>query len=439
MKRRLILILASLLAAVVLLCVWAYQFGYVTAAVSAAPAALSGSALLEQQERGAYLARIGNCQGCHTARGGGAYAGGRLIASEFGQFSAPNITPDLRNGIGSWNAADFWQALHFGKSRDGSLLYPAFPYPNYTQITRSDADALFAYLQTVTAVATPRLPHQLRFPYSERRLLALWRAWYFQAQEFVAEPAATPAFNRGAYLVNGLGHCSACHSPRNSLGANRGTADFSGAEMPVSRWYAPSLFDPAQAHLGVLTQAEAMLMLQTGIGKASVMSGPMSEVLIESLQYLNDADRSAMLSYLQALPRSEVHVPDLLERALARPPLAPTRLTLIMQQGEKLYTDHCLDCHGASGGGVAGIYPALAGNRALQSAHIGNPVRIILNGGFAPLTVGNPRPYSMPPFGPQLSDADIAALLSYVRGSWGNQGGPVSASEVNPYRTAPAD
>ena len=177
-----------------------------------------------QVVRGAYLARAGNCMGCHTPRGAAAYAGGRVLVSEFGNFITPNISSDKQTGIGAWTADDFWGALHNGKSKDGRLLYPAFPYPNYTQVTRLDADAMFAYFKTVPAVRRQNQPHALRFPYNQRGLLAFWRALYFRPGEYRDDTRQSVAWNRGAYLVNGLGHCSACHSRRNTLGANGGAS-----------------------------------------------------------------------------------------------------------------------------------------------------------------------------------------------------------------------
>lgn len=391
----------------------------------------------ERLAHGAYLARAGNCMGCHTARGAEPYAGGRVIESEFGNFISPNITADVQHGIGDWSADDFWNALHNGKSKDGRLLYPAFPFTNYTQITRSDSDALFAYFRTITAVAKQNQPHNLRFPYNLRALLAFWRALYFRPAVFQQETQASAEWNRGAYLVNGLAHCSACHSSRNALGANGGSQDLSGGALAMINWYAPSLVDPQEAGLAQWQPAQLQALLKTGISQHAVVSGPMAEVVAGSLQYLSDTDIAAMSHYLQALPQAKVAASDMLDLALQAPQVSKQQMQQIMQQGARLYETHCADCHGQQGAGVAAVYPALAGNRAVQMQNVANPLRIILAGGFAPATEGNPRPYGMPPFGPVLSDAEVALVLSYIRNAWGNQANAITSAEVNRYRTAP--
>ncbi|HEY1226756.1 MAG TPA: cytochrome c, partial [Ramlibacter sp.] len=188
-------------------------------------------------ERGAYLVRVGNCMACHTDRGGAAWAGGRAIETPFGTVYATNLTPDPKHGLGQWTAADFWRALHHGRSRDGRLLYPAFPYPNYTEVTREDADAMFAYLRTVPAVPRANTPHRLRWPYSTQAALAVWRTLYFRAGVYEPEGTQSAEWNRGAYLVRGLGHCAACHSARNALGASSDMMDLSGGLIPMQNWY----------------------------------------------------------------------------------------------------------------------------------------------------------------------------------------------------------
>ncbi|MDE2430429.1 MAG: cytochrome c [Burkholderiales bacterium] len=392
-----------------------------------------------QIARGAYLAKAGNCMACHTVRGGPAYAGGRVIQSEFGDFIAPNITPDVATGIGSWNAEDFWQALHNGKSRDGSLLYPAFPYTNYTLITRSDADAMFAYLKTVKAVEHRNLPHSLRFPYNQRALLAFWRAAYFRPAVYRVNPQQSAQWNRGAYLINGLGHCSACHSGRNALGANGGSTDFSGGALPLTTWYAPSLVATAEASQAHAALPQIQSLLKHGITADAVVTGPMADVVSDSLQHLSDADIAAMSQYLRAIPTQQADAPDSLDQMLAEQAVGKQTMAMIMSQGAVLYKTHCADCHGAQGDGVAKVYPPLKANRAVLSASLANPLRLILSGGFPPATGGNPRPYSMPPFGPVLSDAEVAVVLTYVRNAWGNQAGVVTSADVNRYRTAPLD
>lgn len=380
---------------------------------------------IERVARGAYLAQAGDCLACHTTRGGQAYAGGRVLQTPFGGVLSPNITADRSTGIGMWSADDFWRALHNGKSRDGRLLYPAFPYTNYTRITRDDADALYAYFQTVPAVNQPNQPHQLRFPYNQQIALAVWRALYFKPAVFREETGQSIAWNRGAYLVQGLGHCSACHSARNPLGASAGES-LSGGMLPAQGWYAPALNargDWQQEHLAAL--------LKTGTSPRATVFGPMAEVVRESLQYLNDSDINAMAVYLKSLPPGTPPKP--FERETSPEAVA------FLNAGARLYEKHCVDCHGANGSGQAPAYPPLAGNQALTMENAVNPIRIVLNGGFAPGTMGNPRPYSMPPFSHALNDSEVAQVVSYLRSAWGNNAPPVTATEVNRYRAVPLD
>ena len=384
-------------------------------------AAAPGRATAEQIERGAYLARAGNCMGCHTARGGMPYAGGRAVPTPFGDIYAPNLTPDVATGLGGWTDAQFWRALHNGRSRDGRLLYPAFPYPNYTRITRADADAIHAYLRSLAPVNQPNRPHALRFPYNRQAALAVWRALYFRPASFEADGTRSAEWNRGAYLVEGLGHCNACHASRNALGATASPFDLAGGLIPVQNWYAPSLRAPREAGVADWPAADVVALLKTGVSPRASVSGPMREVVGGSTQYLNDADLRAMASYLQALPDREIDT---------RPIAAPSAA------GAKLYARHCAACHGEQGEGVPGAYPALAGNRTVLLDTSANLVHIVIEGGFAPSTAGNPRPFGMPPFATELNDGDVAALLSFVRGSWGNRAAPVSPLEVSRFRAS---
>ena len=390
-------------------------------------------------ERGAYLTKIADCMACHTARGGAAYAGGRVMESEFGQFITPNITPDRQTGIGNWTAEDFWNALHNGRGKKGEMLYPAFPFVNYTHISRADADAMFAYLQSQPAISKQNSEHRLAFPYNQRAGLALWRAMYFQPGALAYQPQQSQEWNRGAYLARGLAHCSACHSSRNQFGANKGSDDFSGGEMAGISWYAPSLVAKHELNLSAWSTEDLSQLLQHGVNRQSSVNGPMAEVVRESLQYLTDQDAAAMANYLRALPQQVKTAPDFLDRAIARPSVSKDQMLQLMEAGETIYRAQCIDCHGKNGEGQAGIYPALKGNPSLQMDSLSNPIRVILAGGFSPVTKGNPRPYSMPPFAPFLNDTDVALVLTYIRNSWGNQGRVVNASEVNPYRTASLD
>ncbi|MEC5164222.1 mono/diheme cytochrome c family protein [Janthinobacterium sp. CG_S6] len=397
---------------------------------SGAPATAATLAPAALVARGAYLARAGDCMACHTTRGGAAYAGGRALQTPFGSVVSPNITSDKQYGIGAWSADDFWRALHNGKSKDGRMLYPAFPYTEYTKVRREDADAMYAFFQSVPAQPKANQPHRLRFPYNQQIALAAWRALYFKPAVFRPEPARGAEWNRGAYLVQGLGHCASCHSSRNPLGASDG--DLSGGLIPVLGWYAPSLTSDAEAGLGDWDAGHIAQLLKTGVSPRASVFGPMAEVVRASLQHLDDADIQAMAAYLKTLPGPAAPAPP-------APPDTSAAAQAQLAAGATLYESHCVECHQADGRGQPTAYPPLAGNRALTMEEAVNPIRIVLNGGFAPGTAGNPRPYGMPAYGPLLSDADVAAVVTYLRRSWGNQADAVSALEVNRYRGVPLD
>ncbi|MFN4120352.1 c-type cytochrome [Acidovorax sp.] len=374
----------------------------------------------ELVQRGDYLARVGNCMACHTTQGGAPYAGGRGIETPFGVVHSSNLTPDKVHGIGTWTSAEFWRAMHHGRSKDGRLLYPAFPYPNYTQVTREDSDAIFAYLQSQPAVAEPNRAHALRFPYSTQAALSVWRALFFAPGAPQPQPTQTAEYNRGAYLVNGLGHCTACHTPRNALGATTDARAFSGGLIPVQNWYAPALNAAHEAGVKEWRTEDIAALLQTGVAPQGSVLGPMAEVVFRSTQYLTDADARAMALYLQALPQQSA-----VNRAS---PPAPSAAA--MARGAKMYEQHCAACHGEQGQGEPGAFPALAGNRAVTLADPTNLVRVVLQGGYLPATAGNPRPHGMPPFQQVLSDEDIAAVTTFVRNQWGNQAAGVGTIEV---------
>ena len=381
---------------------------------------------------GKYLALAGNCAGCHTARGGALYAGGRAIETPFGSVYSSNLTPDLKSGLGSWTPENFWRALHNGKSKDGSLLYPAFPYPNYTRVTRADADALFAYLRTLAPVSQATREHALKFPYNNRFLLAGWRALYFKPGVYKPDAGRDTEWNRGAYLVQGLGHCNACHTGRDALGGTNIKSDLAGGMIPMLNWYAPSLTSDAEAGLGNWETQHIVDLLKTGVSARGAVFGPMSEVVYMSLQHLAASDVAAMAGYLKSLPQTAAAADSV-------PPVAKQEAGRVMALGAKLYDKHCVDCHGATGAGMPPAYPPLAANRALTMRSAVNPIRMVLNGGFAPGTAGNPRPYGMPPFRPLLNDDEVAAVVSYIRNSWDNRAGLVSPIEVDRYRSAPLD
>lgn len=381
----------------------------------------------EQISRGEYLARLGNCAGCHTARGGEPYAGGRAIATPFGSIHASNLTPDKATGIGSWGSNAFYRAMHEGRSIDGRLLYPAFPYPNMTRITRADSDAIFAYLMnSVKPVAQANLQNTLSFPFNSQLALAAWRVLYFKAEAYQTGSNQSAQWNRGAYLVQGLAHCGACHSTRNALGAPVAGHAYDGAMMPLNDWYAPSLAAKSEASVADWDIAQIAQWLKSGSSDKGSALGPMAEVIYQSTQYASNDDLLAMSTYLKSLPGA----------AATQTAVAATTVTSNDGAGREIYREHCSSCHGDDGKGKPGAFPALAGNRTVTMANTTNLIRVILSGGFAPATADNPRPHGMPPYYHLLSDADIARVATYVRSSWGNAAMPVTELDMVKYRNA---
>ncbi|MDN5923776.1 MAG: cytochrome c [Xanthomonadales bacterium] len=379
--------------------------------------------------RGAYLARIGDCAGCHTDRDAVAMAGGRAIPTPFGTIYAPNVTPDATTGIGQFKDDDFWHALHDGVRRDGALLYPAFPFVAYTKLRRADVDDIFAYLQSLPAVQRTPRANSLRFPYSVRGVLRAWRALFFTAGEYHDDPQHDAQWNRGAYLVQGLGHCQSCHTQRNFLGAIDADRVLAGGLIPVQNWVAPNLVGkhgPQQWQ-----RSELAKFLTTGVSARRSAYGPMAEVIHNSLQYLTVADTKAMVTYLTSLPTQTTAAPP----AVIEPP--PQQIENLRSEGQALYKKYCRGCHQDDGRGVDAIYPALADNASVTAARAINPIRMVLLGGFAPPTAANPRPYSMPAFSHKLSDREVAAIITYIRSAWSNDAAAVSPQTIHRYRSTP--
>jgi mono/diheme cytochrome c family protein len=378
--------------------------------------------------QGEYLTRAGNCYGCHTVPGDAPYAGGRGTPTPFGTVYSTNLTPDPETGIGNWSADDFWQAVHLGKSRDGRRLYPAFPYNSYTRMSRADADAIFAYLKSQSPVVRAPTPSELRFPYNQQLALIGWRALFFRPQSHVSDTTRSDSWNRGSYLVQGLGHCDACHSPRNALGATSEAELLAGGPIPMLGWDAlPLTFATDDVAQREREGRELRRFLKNGISHHGAASGPMAEVVFQSLQYLSDDDIGAMVEYMQSLPRAA-------DDGNRRRHVADQRKATLIKSGALVYSKHCADCHGDNGEGRGLDYPALAGNRVITAPSANNVIRNVLLGGYPPTTAGNPEPYGMPPYLHQLSDDEIAAVVTYVRNSWGNTASAVSGSDVHKVR-----
>ncbi len=357
-------------------------------------------------QRGEYLARAGDCVSCHTAPGGQPFAGGLRLDTPFGYMLSPNITPDKDTGIGNWTSNDFYRALHHGVNKRGQDLYPTMPFDFYTKVTRADIDAIFAYLRTVTPVRNAVVVNHLDFPFNIRMSMLGWRELYFREGTFKPDPSKSESWNRGAYLVEGLGHCSDCHSPRNLLGGIEKSKDYTGAV--VDGWFALNLTSDITTGLGAWSVDDIATYLKTGAypGKTTVL-GPMAEVVQNSLSYLTDADLKAIAEYLKSIPADST-------LRTGRKALDVSR-----QAGAKLYVDNCAGCHQSQGRGVPNVFPPLAGNGVVLAADPANIFKVVLGGIPAQ---GKFSP--MPSFAGVLTDEQITAIANYVRTSWGNNAPP---------------
>jgi mono/diheme cytochrome c family protein len=397
------------------------------ALVAWAPGARSQDAATIAQ--GQYLARAGDCIACHSNPGDKPFGGGRAMVTPFGTLYSPNISPDRETGIGAWTADEFYTMMHTGHTRSGEILYPAMPYAAYTKVTRADSNAIFAYLKSVPPVHQPNRDQDLRFPYNNRHLLLGWRTLYFKEGEYKPDPKQSAEWNRGAYLVEGLGHCSMCHTAINALGGSSESQAFQGGLIPMQEWYAPSLTSNREAGLGDWSIKDICDLLQAGVSNRGAVYGPMAEVVFNSLQYLSDADIRAMAIYLKNLPASGGANEPTVTQTEEKNRLYPL--------GSKIYAAQCAMCHGGGGEGKGWDFPPLAGNQSIQMTSSVNPIRMVLNGGYPPGTARNPRPYGMPPFAQSLSDEEVAAVVTFIRTAWNNHGTAITAKDVSALRYAP--
>lgn len=376
-------------------------------------------------KKGEYLVRVGDCVSCHTVTDKKAFAGGHAMRTPFGTLYTPNITSDEQTGIGKWTFEHFWQALHHGKGYSGEILYPAFSYTSYTKVTREDAFAIYTYLQSVPAIRQKNREHDLSFPFNIRSTLHAWRLLYFTAAEYQPDNNQSDEWNRGAYLVTGLGHCNECHTTRNALGAMDQKPPLAGGQIPIQGWYAPDLSMQTGGGLEGWEKAEVIKLLKTGLSAKGGAIGPMADVVRNSTQYMTDSDLNAVAVYLASLPAPVVKPTPVITQALD------------YALGQKIYAQHCESCHGQQGQGVDGIYPILAGNPTVTEPTGINAIRSVLLGGFSVATQENSEPYSMPPFAAQLNSGEVAAVVNYIRQSWGNNAAPVLTSEVAKARSLP--
>ncbi|HVX05411.1 MAG TPA: c-type cytochrome [Rhodanobacteraceae bacterium] len=368
---------------------------------------------------GRYLARAGDCKACHTAEGGKPYAGGRPVPTPFGIVYSTNITPDPDTGIGAWSEDDFYRAMHDGIDRQGERLYPAFPYPWFTHMTRGDVDAIKAYLDTVKPVRQVNRAPELGWPFSMRSMLAAWDKLYLDAEQFQPDPKRSAEWNRGKYLVDSLGHCGACHTSKNMLGGPTGGKMQGGMAEHV---FAPNLGAGERDGLGGWTREDIVEYLATGSNRFATAAGPMSEVVQASTQYLKQRDLEAMATYLKSLEGPKAGTPGTPDRDA-------------MRTGAALYVDDCAGCHMDNGTGLPNVFPPLRASSAVQAAKPDLLIAVILEGARSPATGAKPSGLMMPAFNTKLDDAEVAALATYIRNAWGNRAGPVSEGEVGKLRS----
>lgn len=393
------------------------------AAVAQTPA--SASAL----ERGEYLARAANCIGCHTVEGGKPYAGGVAFKLPFGILYAPNITPDRESGIGSWSDEDFVKAMHEGIAKDGKHLYPAFPYTSYTMMPRRDVLAIKAYLFSQPAVRQSSPAHTLSFPFNQRYLMAPWNRIFNPNQRIVADPARSVEWNRGRYLVESLGHCGECHTPRNLLQARKSSRHLAGAT--TQGWKAYNITSDPVSGIGAWSEQALIDYFSTGHAQGhSTASGPMAEVVNNSLRFLTSADLRAMANYLKTVaPLSDTHAPPIAVKPLTVSPSSDgdggDRL------GQKMYAQACAACHRWDGTGAQTSHADLLGTRAVNDVEPTNLLQVVLQGSHLDTVYGR---IAMPGFAHAYSDTEIAAVANYVRRRFGARASELKAQDVQTLR-----
>ena len=411
-------------------------------------------------QHGEYLARAGDCISCHTRPGGLPFAGGLAMQTPFGTIISTNITPDATRGIGGYTQADFTRALRQGRAQDGHYLYPAMPYNHFAQLSDADLQDLYAYfMQGVKPAVQDNAITQLGWPFNLRGLVSLWNLLYLKDARYQAVPAQTAEWNRGAYLVQGLGHCSACHTPRSFTGGEKAASEADGdvflSGSTLDGWYAQPLRQRegvAPAGLGSWSRAELVDYLKTGRNARTAAFGAMVEVVGNSTQYLSREDLGAIAVYLKSLGGSaqegatsavaSASAPAAAARGLDR--ADPTALALrtgdvaflAAQPGALVYLNNCSACHRSDGQGARSTFPTLAGSSSVAATDPTSLIRIVLQGSAMPHTTEAPSALGMPGLGWRLDNDKVAAVLSFVRRSWGNQAAPVTADRVATVRAA---
>ena len=414
----------------------------VTVAPHLPEAKIDGATAKDPVIRGEYLARMGDCVACHTAPGGKPFAGGLPLGSPIGTMYSSNITPDKTAGIGSYSFEEFDQAVRHGKDKRKGSLYPAMPYPSYAQVSTQDMQDLYAYfMQKVEPVSAQVPDNDIPWPLSMRWPVSIWRGMFapnadkIQAKAEAVAPTADAKL-RGAYLVEGLGHCGACHTPRSFTMAEKGldSSDsrfLSGGNAPMDGWVAKSLRGNDADGLGSWSEDDIVALLKTGRNNHTAVFGGMGDVIAHSTQYISDGDLKAIAVYLKSLPAQDKQK----SRFTASSDTANALWKGDTKQyGSALYLDNCAACHRTDGKGYQQVFPALAGNAAVLSDDPNNLIRIVLQGGKLPATATRPSTFTMPAFAWRMSDQQVADLVTFVRSSWGNQAGAVSATQVKDIR-----
>jgi mono/diheme cytochrome c family protein len=372
-------------------------------------------------EHGRYMATAADCTACHTVQGGQPFGGGGALETPFGILLAPNITPDVMTGIGGWSDGEFINALQNGIGHGGVHLYPAMPYTYYTKMTREDVIAIRAFLDTLQPVRNAVQANRLPFPFNQREAMLGWNELYFSPGEFKPNPGKSPEWNRGAYLVEAVEHCGLCHTPKNAMGGDEGSRAMQGSVL--QNWYAPNLTGDRRVGIGDWTVDDIILYLKTGRNSYDIASGPMADAVSHSTSQLTDADLYAIAVYLKDLPPGG-----------GEPPQPVSAQDPAMQRGQAIYGAQCAACHTMAGGGIVGLFPRLSGAPLVQQSQATSLIRVVLEGSRAVATDAAPTGPAMPSFAWRLSDADVAAVLTYIRNAWGNAAAPVSAGDVSSMR-----
>jgi alcohol dehydrogenase (quinone), cytochrome c subunit len=396
----------------------------------------------ESIARGRYIAVAADCTACHTAPGGKPFAGGLAIDSPIGTIYSSNITPDLHSGIGGYTLDDFDRAVRHGITPDGNTLYPAMPFPSYARLSDEDIALLYGYfMHAVEPVVAERHQNGIPWPLSMRWPLAVWRKAFApspDAPAFDASRFADSSVARGAYLVQGAGHCGTCHTPRaitlQEKALDESSALYLSGGQRVGGWVAVNLRGNAADGLGDWSKSDIVATLRTARNaQQAVIGTPMSDVVVHSTQYLTDEDLLAIAAYLKSLPAS----PDDKSGFAADPATAAALAAGIeSDRGAQLYDDNCAACHRSDAAGSARVLPKIAGDSSVLSADPNSLIRLVLSGASLPATAGAPSPLGMPGFGWRLSNTEVSQLLTFIRSSWGNRAPPVSTGEVGRVRAA---